>query len=318
VIEHAAGAATPGPLRIAISGAGGLVGAALAARLTGEGHRVLRLVRREAVEGTDAVAWDPVAGRIDRAGLEGTDAVVHLAGENVAAARWSAAQKERIRSSRVDGTRLLAGALAGLRRPPRVLVNASAIGYYGDRGDEPLDEDSAPGTGFLAETCAAWEAATEAARRGGMRVVRLRIGVVLSARGGALARMLLPFRLGLGGRVGNGRQYMSWITLEDLVRTVSHALGDERLEGPVNAVAPRPARNAEFARALGRVVRRPVWLPLPGWLVRLLLGEMGEALLLAGARVLPVRLERSGFAFRHGDAAAALQSILGERQVGRA
>jgi uncharacterized protein (TIGR01777 family) len=304
-------------LRIAVSGSGGLVGSALAAVLAGDGHRVVRLVRRESEPGPDEVLWDPVAGRIDAAGLEGVDAMVHLAGENIASGRWSAARKERIRASRVEGTRLVAGALAGLAQPPRVLVNASAIGYYGDRGDELLDEDSAPGSGFLAETCVAWEAATAPARQAGLRVVSLRIGVVLSAAGGALGRMLIPFRLGLGGRVGDGRQFMSWVALEDLVGIIRHGVFDDTLAGPVNAVAPRPVRNAEFTAALGRALRRPTPLPLPAWAVRLLLGEMGEALLLAGTRVVPTGLERAGFTFRHADLGSALASILAPPRTGR-
>jgi hypothetical protein len=236
---------------------------------------------------------------------------VHLAGENIAAGRWTAARKARIRGSRVGGTRLVAGALAELAHPPGVLVNASAVGYYGDRGDETVDEESRPGNGFLAETCVAWEAATAAAARAGVRVVRLRIGVVLSTRGGALARMLPAYRWGLGGPVGDGRQWVSWVTLEDLVRSIRHALRNGGLHGPVNAVAPQPARSAEFARALGRALGRPARLPLPGWAVRGLLGEMGEALLLGGARVLPTRLRGAGFEFRHAELDAALEAVLG-------
>jgi uncharacterized protein (TIGR01777 family) len=236
--------------------------------------------------------------------------VVHLAGENVAAGRWSLARKERIRSSRVEGTRLIAEALAGLDRPPPVWVNASAIGFYGDRGDERLDETSAPGDGFLAETCVAWEAATAAARAAGVRVVLLRIGIVLDAKGGALARMLTPFRWGLGGRLGHGRQFMSWITLDDLVGVLRRALVDGGLEGAVNAVAPRPVTNAEFTRTLGRVLRRPTLLPAPALAIRLLLGEMGQELLLAGARVRSAELERCGFEFRHGQLEGALRAVL--------
>lgn len=308
---------TPPQLGIAISGSGGLVGSALAAALAADGHRVVRLVRRGSAPGPDEVLWDPAAGRIDAAGLEGLDAVVHLAGENIASARWSAARKERIRASRVEGTRLVAGALAGLARPPRVLVSASAIGYYGNRGDEVLEEGSAPGTGFLAETCVAWEAATAPARRAGLRVVSLRIGIVLSVAGGALSRMLVPFRLGLGGRVGDGRQFMSWIVLDDLVGIIRYSVLDDALSGPVNAVAPRPVRNTEFTAALGQALRRPTPFPLPAWAVRLLLGEMGEALLLAGARVVPTGLERAGFAFRHADVGSALTSILAPPGTGR-
>jgi uncharacterized protein (TIGR01777 family) len=303
-------------IRVAISGGSGLVGTALGASLAAEGHRVQRLVRRPPAADREEVFWDPAAGRIDAAGLEGAHAVVNLAGENIAAGRWTTARKERIRSSRVDGTRLIAETLAALERPPRVLVNASAIGYYGDRGDEPLDETSSPGAGFLAENCVEWEAATAAARRAGICVVWLRIGVVLTVAGGALPRMLTPFRLGLGGRIGSGRQFMSWITLEDLTRVIHRAVFEEALDGPVNAVAPGPVRNAEFTRTLGVVLRRPTLLPLPAWAVRLLLGEMGQELLLASTRVVPARLEAAGFVFRHAAAEPALRSVLGRPRPG--
>jgi len=299
-----------GPLRVAVSGAGGLVGRALCRALDADGHRVLRLVRRPS-EHEAEVSWDPSSGQIEATRLEGVHAMVHLAGENVAAGRWNARRKTRIRTSRVDGTTLIARTLAGLKRRPTVLVNASAIGYYGDRGDERLDETSPPGTGFLAETCVAWEESVEAARSVGLRVPLLRIGVVLDAAGGALRRMLTPFRLGLGGRIGNGRQYMSWIALADLVRVIRRAIDDDALDGPVNAVAPRPLRNREFTRVMGRVLRRPTPLPLPAWAVRLLMGEMGRELLLASSRVLPARLESIDFAFRHEDPESALRSILG-------
>jgi len=296
-------------MRVAVSGASGLVGAPLCATLEDEGHDVLRLVRRPAA--TREVRWDPPTGSVEREKLEGLDGIVHLAGENVAGGRWTDARKERIRRSRVEGTRSIAEAVAACDRPPRVLINASAIGFYGDRGEEKLEETSPPGCGFLAETCVAWEAATAAAvERAGVRVVRLRIGVVLDGRGGALGRMLLPFRLGLGGRVGGGRQFMSWIERDDLLRAIRHALVDDALEGPVNAVAPRPVRNVEFARTLGRVLGRPTLAPFPAWAVDLLMGEMGRELLLASTRALPARLERAGFEFRHADLESALRSIL--------
>ena len=295
--------------RIAISGSSGLVGSALAVSLDREGHEVVRLVRREPRR-HDELLCDPATGRIDTAGLEGLEAVVHLAGENIASSRWSPSQKERIRASRVDGTRRLADSLVGLSRPPATLICASAVGYYGDRGDERLDEASAPGSGFLPETCVAWEAAADPARRAGIRVVTLRIGVVLSAEGGALARMLTPFRLGLGGRLGHGRQRMSWITLEDLIRVIRHVLQDRTLHGPVNAVAPQTVTNGEFTTTLGRVLCRPTLLPLPAALLRLLLGEMGQALLLDGSHVTPERLRQAGFEFRHHALEPALRSLL--------
>jgi uncharacterized protein (TIGR01777 family) len=299
---------------VAISGAGGLIGSALVASLQADGCRVLRLVRREAADARE-ISYDPWRGKLEPEALEGLDAVVHLAGENIASGRWTENRKTRIRESRVRGTALIARALAGLERPPRVWLNASAIGYYGDRGDETLDESSGPGSGFLPETCAEWEAAVEPAERTGLRVVRMRIGVVLSSRGGALARMLTPFRLALGGPVGDGRQYMSWIGLDDLVRAVRFLLRDSAPGGPVNLVAPQPVRNAEFTRALGGVLRRPAVLPMPAPIVRALFGEMGRELLLAGTRVLPRRLEDAGFEFRHGRLEEALRFEL-ERETG--
>jgi uncharacterized protein (TIGR01777 family) len=295
------------PLRVGVTGAGGLVGSALSTALEASGATVKRWVRRPASVSGNELAWDPVAGTIDSGALAGLDAMVHLAGENIAGGRWSVERKERIRSSRVEGTRLIAGALAQAEKGPRVLVSASAIGYYGDRGEERIDEESSPGTGFLAETCQEWEQSVAPAVEAGVRVVLLRIGVVLSRHGGALARMLLPFRLGLGGRLGNGRQYMSWIALDDLVRIVLRALSDERLEGPVNAVAPNPVRNAEFTARLGAALRRPAVLPVPAFALGLLLGEMGRELLLAGARIEPRSLLDSDFEFRFPDLDSALR-----------
>jgi uncharacterized protein (TIGR01777 family) len=305
-----------GNMHVAVSGSGGLVGSAVAASLAADGHRPLRLVRDESAVEPGAAFWDPASGRIDADRLEGADAVIHLAGENVAAGRWTTARKTRIRASRVGGTRLVAETVARLARRPRVLVSASAIGYYGDRGEERLGEASAPGSGFLADTCVAWEAATEPARRAGMRVVLLRIGLVLAATGGPLGRMLTPFRMGLGGRIGDGRQFMSWIALDDLVAVIRRAIVDSTLDGPVNAVAPGASRNREFTRTLGRVLRRPTPLPLPAWAVRLLFGEMGRELLLAGARVVPGRLEQAGFAFGHRDLEPALRAMLDRPRAG--
>jgi uncharacterized protein (TIGR01777 family) len=297
-------------LRIVVTGATGLVGDALVPVLVAAGHRVDRVSRRPPAAGTTDIQWDPARGRLDPRALEGADAVVHLAGESIAARRWTAAVKERIRRSRVDGTTLLAETVGRLARRPRVLVAASAVGYYGDRGEEPLTEDSPPGTGFLPEVCRAWEAAADPARAAGIRVVHLRLGVVLAGQGGALPRMLLPFRLGAGGIVGSGRQYWSWIALADLIRVIELALGVDSLAGPVNAVAPAPVTNREFTRTLGRVLGRPTLLPLPALAARLLFGEMGQALLLDSARALPRRLERAGFRFRHPDLEGALRAAL--------
>lgn len=308
--RHAAGQASAART-IAVSGSSGLVGSALVAFLRTGGHRVVRLVRREPQHGADELLFDPAGGRIDAEALSGLDAVVHLAGENIAGARWTSSKKRRIRDSRVHGTTLLAEAMAGLRRPPQALVSASAIGWYGDRGDEELDETSSAGAGFLADTCRAWEAATVAAERAGVRVVRVRVGVVLAAGGGALRSMLPLFLLGAGGRVGSGRQWMSWIAHDDLIGVLHRAIVDARLDGALNAVAPQPVRNSDFTRTLGRVLRRPAILPAPAPAIRLILGEMGQALLLAGARVFPRNLERVGFAWRHAELEAALRFELG-------
>ncbi len=298
-----------GPQRIAISGASGLVGRNLRAYLGGAGHDVLPLVRRGA--GPGEIAWNPAAGTLDAAAMDGLDGVVHLAGESLSAGRWTSDMKARILGSRVQGTRVLCEALAQLSRPPRVLVSASATGWYGDGGAAALDESSPAGKGFLPEVCQAWEDATEPARAAGIRVVNLRIGVVLAAKGGALARMLTPFKLGLGGSLGSGRQMLSWVALDDLLGIIEAALWNKTLSGPVNATAPEPVSQEAFARTLGRVLGRPAFAPLPGAVVRLAFGEMGEALLLEGARVLPTRLLDAGFAYLTPGLEDALRSELG-------
>ncbi len=308
----------PRRLCLAVSGSGGLVGSALVRSLEHGGHRVVRLVRSESAAGRDEVRWDPASRTIDAEGLRGLDGVVHLAGENIAAKRWSSRQKDRIRRSRVDGTRLIAETLAGLDQPPKLLVNASAIGFYGDRGEEILDEESPSGSGFLADSCVAWEAATEPARQARIRVALLRIGVVLSSEGGALRKMLPAFKLGLGGRLGHGRQFMSWVALDDLVRAVEYVLHNPTLAGPINVVAPRAVRNREFTRVLGRVLRRPTVFPVPAPLLRLALGQMADELLLSSARITPARLHAAGFSFRWGDLEAALRSQLGRASRGAA
>jgi len=295
-------------MKIIVTGSTGLVGTALLERL-GPAHAVTRLVRGPA--GPDGIPWDPAGGTVDPRALSGADAVVHLAGEGIANRRWSATVKQRIRDSRVAGTRVLAGALAAADRPPSVLVCASAIGYYGDRGEELLHEKSGPGHGFLADVCRAWEDAAAPARDAGIRVAHLRTGVVLSARGGALAQMLPPFKMGVGGILGDGRQYMSWISVEDLTRVIVHAIETPSLAGAVNAVAPSAVTNREFTRTLGRVIRRPTLLPLPAVCARLLFGEMADALLLASARVVPARLQADSFTFTHGGLEGALRAALG-------
>jgi uncharacterized protein (TIGR01777 family) len=298
-------------LRIAIGGASGLIGSALTAFLASHRHRVVPLVRRSPPTAVSEIYWDPASGEIDAPALEGCDAAVHLGGTNIAGGRWTKQRKGAIRDSRIESTRLLSETLAQLKEPPRTFICASATGYYGDRGDELLTEESPPGEGFLADVCRAWEAAAEPARQAGIRVVNLRTGIVLSSKGGALARMLPAFRKGLGGVVGSGRQYMSWIALNDLVRVIDFLVTASGLAGPVNAVAPNPVTNREFTRILGRLLRRPTIFPLPGFAVRTLFGEMGQALLLEGNRVRPDKLERAGFSFHHRNLEEALRSELG-------
>jgi uncharacterized protein (TIGR01777 family) len=297
-------------MKVLITGATGLVGKALSPLLTTSGHEVSRLVRSQPQEAND-IPWDPAGGVISTAALEGHDAVVHLAGENIAGARWTPAFKQRLRDSRVVGTRLLCETLAKLERKPKVLVCASAIGYYGDRGDAELTETSPAGEGFLADVCREWEAACEPARQAGIRVVNLRIGVVLSPQGGALAKMLLPFQLGGGGIVGNGRQYWSWIALDDLLGAIQHCLVRDDLSGPVNATAPMPVTNHEFTKTLGTVLHRPTFVPMPAFAARLALGEMADSLLLASTRVLPQRLQQTGYHFRCPTLESALRHVLG-------
>ena len=312
-IEAHAMTAQTSSLSVAVTGSRGLVGSALVPFLTTGGHRVLRLVREAAA---DSVRWDPAIGIQEPAGLAGIDGVVHLAGENIAARRWSQAQKDAIRRSRVEGTRRLCEALAGLAHPPKVLVAASAVGVYGDRGDEVLTEESAGGAGFLAEVCREWEAATERAERADIRVVHLRFGMVLSPRGGALGKMVTPFLLGAGGRMGSGRQHVSWVAIDDAIGAVLHALATDDLRGAVNVVAPTPVRNAEFARVLALVLRRPALVPLPAFAARLAFGEMADALLLASARVVPAKLQVSGYRFRFADLETALRHLLGRSEGG--
>lgn len=299
-------------MKVLVTGSSGLVGTALVQSLRREGHEVAPL-RRPQTRGAVAAGpqWDPAAGRIEATALEGFDAVVHLAGENIAAGRWSPARKARIRTSRVAGTRLLAETLAQLQRPPRVLVCSSAMGFYGDRGDTLLDESSLPGEGFLSETCIEWEAAAAPAGQAGIRTVHLRSGMVLDAQDGALARMLLPFRFGLGARLASGRQYMSWVTLDDTIAIIRLCMDNEDLRGPVNSAAPHPVTNAEFTRTLGRVLGRPAFLAVPAWAVRLLFGaEMADAVLLSSTRLAPRALQQAGFRFRHADLETALRDLL--------
>lgn len=296
-------------MEIAITGASGFIGTALVRSLEADGHTVIPVVRRASAG--RAIRWDPAAGTIDAAALEGLDAVVHLAGEGIASGRWTEAQRARIRDSRSQGTRVLATALAGLEGPPPVLVSGSAIGIYGDRGDEVLTESSTPGSDFLAEVCTAWEAATAPAEAAGIRVAHLRTGIVLDPEGGALAKQLPIFRLGLGGRAGRGDQWMSWITLADEVRAIRFAI-DHDVAGPLDLTAPAPATNRDFTAALGRALHRPTFLTIPS-LVRhapLGIGDLVGSLLFSSARVLPAKLEAAGFEFAHPDLDGALEAIL--------
>ena len=295
-------------MKICITGASGLVGSAASQLLQSQGHEVFPLVRRDAKAGE--IHWDPDRDQIDAASLEGSDAVIHFAGENIATGRWTDEKKARIRHSRVHGTRFLARTLVGLENPPQTFVCASAIGYYGDRADELLDETSGPGTGFLAEVCREWEQASEDAKNAGIRVVRLRIGVVLSRKGGALAKMLLPFKLGVGGRVGSGQQFWSWISLTDLAAAAAFTVTNSEIHGAVNAVAPQPLRNREFTKVLGSVLKRPTIFPMPAFAAKLALGEMAEDLLLSSTQVIPTRLQEAGFEFQHPDLESALRAEL--------
>lgn len=301
-------------MKVIVTGSTGLVGRALVRSLLADGHEVTRLVRGGAqgfrAPGTAAVHWDPARGEIDAQALEGHDAAVHLAGENIGEGRWDDEKKRRIIESRVKGTTLLAGALAGLSAKPEVLVSASATGFYGDRGAEILREESASGGNFVSEVCREWEKATLQASQGGIRVVHLRIGVVLDSEGGALPKMLTPFKLGLGGKVGSGSQYMSWITLEDLIAVMRRAIEDESLRGPVNAVAPGTVTNAEFTKALGHALGRPTIFAVPAFAARLAFGETADELLLASTRVEPARLKEAGFEFKHPEIEGALRSVL--------
>jgi uncharacterized protein (TIGR01777 family) len=302
-------------MRILVSGSTGFLGTALIESLERQGHSVARLVRPATLQKNasgahaDAISWDPVAGHFDAAGAEGADALIHLAGASIADGRWNVARKELLRTSRIDATRYLIGALAKLQRPPRVIVAASAIGYYGNRGDEILTEASAPGSDFLAGACRDWEAEIRRGTEFGARVVSLRFGIILGAHGGALPRMVLPFKLGAGGRLGNGRQWMSWLTLRETVNIIQFALANSGLAGPVNAVTPNPVRNDEFTRVLAKTLHRPALFPAPAFALRLALGEMADALLLSSQRVIPSRLVEMGYPFLQPSLAGALTEV---------
>jgi uncharacterized protein (TIGR01777 family) len=297
-------------LTVAISGASGLVGEALGALLTTGGHRVVPLVRAPS-SNPKAVLWDPVAGVLEPESLDGVDAVVHLAGENIGSGRWTRAKRERIRSSRIEGTRALVDSLRSLERPPKSFLSASAVGFYGDRGSELLDESGSLGGGFLADVCQGWEEEANRAADLGSRVGLLRLGVVTTPRGGFLPRMLPPFRAGLGGVVGSGEQYVSWVSLDDAISAILHLLMDDRLEGPINICAPEPVTNRELTRLLGEILRRPTIAPMPAPAARMAFGQMGEETVLASTRVKPARLLESGYRFRHPGLDTALRHLLG-------
>lgn len=297
--------------RIAVTGSTGLIGSALVGRLKQDGHEVVRLVR-SAPKGPDEVRWDPTAGTIDAESLAGIDGAVHLAGEGIGEKRWSTEQKAKILDSRVEGTTLLATTMAGLSPRPSVLVSGSGIGYYGLRGDEVLTEASSAGTGFLADVCQQWEAATGPAEAAGIRVAHIRTGIVLAPKGGAFGKILPLFKLGLGGKLGKGDQWWSWISLEDEVRLISHLLTAD-VSGAVNGTAPQPATNAELTKAAGKALGRPTFLPVPKFALGLVMGgELTEEVILAGQRALPEVAEKSGFTFSHPDLASALKAIVGK------
>jgi len=299
------------PWEVCVSGASGLIGSALVPFLTAGGHRVRRLVRGQNPSDPDSISWNPDQGILEPDKLEGCQAVVHLAGENIAAGRWTTSRKARILASRAKATRVLCESLSRLQAPPQVLVCASATGFYGDRPDATLDEDAEPGEGFLAQVCREWETAAEPAVDRGIRVVFARFGVVLSPRGGALRKMLPVFRVGIGGRLGSGQQFWSWISLDDAIGAIHHAIITPSLAGAVNVTTSNPVRNAEFTQVLAKVLRRPAILPVPAFVLKKALGEMADEMLLASARVLPRRLYASGYEFRHPTLEVALRHLLG-------
>ena len=301
-------------MKVLISGSSGLIGMALVRGLESSGHSVTRLVRPGSSSAAEGIAWDPATGLLDAWQLEGLDAAVHLSGENVASGRWSAEQKARIRDSRVKSAELLANALAGLDSPPRVFACASATGYYGDRGDELLTEDAAPGSDFLAGVGVEWENATAPASDAGIRVANMRISVVLSAAGGMVATVGPIFRLGIGGRLGSGRQYLSWISRQDIIRAMEWILEHDDLSGPVNLCSPNPVTNSEFTRTMGRLLRRPTLFPVPRFALRITQGEITD-MLLASVRATPAKLIASGFEFRHPGLEDALRWALEDREV---
>ena len=303
-------------MKVLISGAGGLVGTAIADALRMDGHTVGQFVRPGGTARAGDVRWDPASGTVDLAAMEGADTVICLSGASVGEGRWTAERKNVLRSSRVDLTRVLVDSLGRLKKKPRVFVAASAIGYYGNRGDEILTEASTAGNDFIAQLARDWETETIRAEAVGIRTVILRFAVILSAKGGALARMVLPFKLGAGGRLGSGQQWMSWVGLEDVVEIARAAISREQMRGPVNVAAPGPVQNVEFTRVLARVLHRPAIFPAPAFALRIALGEMADALLLASQRVIPEKLRAAGYKFRYENLEGALREILGGKHAG--
>ena len=296
-------------MTILVSGASGLIGQCVVSHAVRAGHDVIRLVRTRELASANGIYWNPDAGEIDIDQLNGIDCVVHLAGKNVAAGRWNAKLKDEILQSRVKGTRLLAETFSRIKQPPKTFIMASAVGYYGDRGDELLHENSAPGEGFLSEVCQAWEAEAQPLIDAKIRTVKLRIGVVLTHKGGALPKMLSPFKMGMGGKIGNGRQYMAWITLEDLIGLILFVIDNDNIAGPINAVAPQPVTNAEFTQTLGKTLNRPTFMSVPAAALKLAVGDMAEELL-KSSRAVPTALTKYGYQFTHPDLETALQACL--------
>ncbi len=296
-------------MKIVVAGASGLVGSVLVSKLKAEGAEVTRLVRSAAKSGE--IEWHPDRGSIDAPALEGLDAVINLAGDGIADGRWTKEKKRRIKDSRVNGTRLLSETMANLSRKPRTFINASAVGFYGSRGDELVDEYSGPGEGFLASVCRQWESATAPAEQAGIRVVKLRLGVILTPDGGIMGSMLRPFKLGLGGKVGSGKQVISWVAMDDVVAAISFILHTESLRGPINAVAPHPVTNEEFTKTLGRVLSRPTFMAMPGFAARLAFGEMADEMMLSSTRVAGKVLNDAGFKFQYPELEGAVRAMLG-------
>ncbi|MBA3723148.1 MAG: TIGR01777 family protein [Parachlamydiaceae bacterium] len=297
-------------MKILVSGTSGLVGSALCNFLKINGHEIFKLVRTRANLLPNEIAWNLDRGVINPELLEGLDAVIHLAGENIASGRWSDAKKKRIRDSRVKGTLLLSQALASLKRSPHVLIAASAVGYYGNCGEEMLMEKNSKGTGFLADVCAEWETSTRPAIERGIRVVNLRFGAILSLQGGILKKIITPFKFGVGGQIGAGNQYMSWIALDDLLNVINETMQNKYFEGPVNAVSPNPVTNYEFTKAMGAVLHRPTFMTVPAKMARFVFGEMADELMLSSQRVLPEVLLKSGFKFSYPNIKEALEFLL--------